>query len=123
MMLIDVHSHLNHSRFKDTLNEVIEKARKVGLKKIIVSGVNTPTNKEVLELAKKFDIVECSLGVYPIDALNIEIPALDEVGLTRQPVKMDVDQELKFIEKNKDKSCYRYCKQGQWYYPRRWKFK
>ncbi|MBD3361250.1 hypothetical protein GF358_00500 [Candidatus Woesearchaeota archaeon] len=103
MNLVDIHCHLNHDRFKDDLDEVVENAKKAGVKVIITSGVNVPTNREVLKLAEKYDIVKCTLGIYPIDALNIQIDALDEVGLTRQAEPFDVDKELEFIRKNKSK--------------------
>lgn len=104
MILVDVHCHLNHDRFKNDLDDVIKRARQAGVKMIITAGVNTPTNREVLKIAEKYkDIVKCSLGIYPIDALGIKIEALDEVGLTRQPVPMDIDEELEFIAKNKNK--------------------
>ena len=103
MNLVDVHCHLNHQKFDEDRDDVVEKARKAGVKVIITSGVNVPTNREVLELAKKYDIVKCTLGIYPIDALNIKIDALDEVGLTRQAEPFDVDEELEFImSKKKD---------------------
>lgn len=101
MNLVDIHCHLNHDRLKDNLDNVIKRAKETGVKVIITSGVNVPTNREVLKLAEKYDIVKCSLGIYPIDALNIHIEALDEVGLTRQAEPFDVDKELEFIEKNK----------------------
>ncbi len=101
MNLVDVHCHLNHDKFKKDIDTVIENAKKAGVKAIIVSGVNVPTNREVLEMSKKYDIVKCSLGVYPIDALNVHIEALDEVGLTRQPIPFDVDKELEFISSKK----------------------
>ena len=101
MELVDIHCHLNHEKFSKDLDKVIERAKKADVKVIITAGVNVPTNREALELAKKYDIVKCSLGIYPIDALNIKIDALDEVGLTRQTEPFDVDKELEFIKKNK----------------------
>lgn len=101
MLFIDVHCHLMHEMFKKDLDKVIERARKLGVKAIINSGVNTPTNREALEIAKKYpDIVKASLGVYPVDALGIVEG--DESGLTRAIVPMDVDKEIEFIAKNKD---------------------
>ena len=97
MNLVDIHCHLNHEKFNKDRDEVVQRAKDAGVKVIITSGVNVPTNREVLELAKKYDIVKCTLGIYPIDALNIKIDALDEVGLTRQAEPFDVDEELKFI--------------------------
>lgn len=102
MNLIDVHCHLNHEKFNKDRDEVVQRAKDAGVKVIITSGVNVPTNREVLEMAKKYDIVKCTLGIYPIDALNIKIDALDEVGLTRQAEPFDVDEELKFILSKKE---------------------
>ncbi|MBD3303613.1 hypothetical protein GF343_00555 [Candidatus Woesearchaeota archaeon] len=102
MNLVDVHCHLNHEKFNEDRDKVVERAKKAGVKVIITSGVNVPTNREVLELTKKYDIVKCTLGIYPIDALNIKIDALDEVGLARQAEPFDVDKELEFIKSKKD---------------------
>jgi len=101
MNLVDIHCHLNHDRLKNDLDEVIKRAKEAGVKVIITSGVNVPTNREALELSEKYDIVKCSLGIYPIDALNVRIDALDESGLTRQTEPFDVDKELEFIRQNK----------------------
>lgn len=98
MKLVDVHCHLNHEKFKKDLDAVIERAKKAGMKAVVCSGVNHPTNLEALELAKKYDIVKVSLGLYPIDLLGL---GPDEVGLTRQTEKIDLDEELEFIKKHK----------------------
>lgn len=98
-MLVDVHCHLFHEKFKSDLDKVIERARKNNVKVIISSGVNAPTNRETLEIAKKYDIVKASLGLYPIDLLGKQ----DEVGLTRQIEPFVLEDELEFIKKNKNK--------------------
>ena len=100
MNLVDVHCHLNHKYFKDKLDEVIKRAKKAGVKRIVVSGVNPPANKEVLEIANKYpDIIRVSLGIYPIDALGL---SEGETGLPRQTEKIDLNEEFRFIEKHKD---------------------
>ena len=86
MNLIDIHCHLNHASFKDDLDQVVERARKAGVKAVICSGVNHPTNQEALQLAEKYDLVKASLGLYPIDLLGL---GPDEVGLTRQTEPID----------------------------------
>jgi len=104
MKLIDVHCHLNHKNFEKDLPEVIERAKKAGLVKIICSGDNPQSNREVLELTKKYPgLVECSFGVYPLDGINFQIATPGEVGLKKED-KFDVDAELEWIKKNKD-SC------------------
>jgi len=102
MILVDVHAHLNHDYFKDKLDDVIKRAKEVGVKRIICAGLNPPTNREVLELAEKYDIIRAALGAYPTDALNIELPASYEVGLKKSD-KFNLDEEIEFIKKHKDK--------------------
>ncbi|MFC1775200.1 TatD family hydrolase [Nanoarchaeota archaeon] len=101
-MYIDVHCHLNHKQFKDDLDEVIQRARAAGVKKIITAGVNDLANRECIKLAEKYDIVECSVGAYPFDALNLQLYDPDEVGLSRHD-KFDIDKEIEFWKKNKNK--------------------
>lgn len=104
MKLVDVHCHLNHKQFENDLPEVVERAVKAGLVKIICAGVNPPTNREVLELSKKYPgLIECSFGIYPVDALNVKVGAFEETGL-RKAEHFDIDAELEWIMENKD-SC------------------
>lgn len=91
MILIDVHAHLHWKDFND-LDEVVERAKKAGIKVIITAGVDPKSNRECLEIAKKYDIVKAALGLYPMDALSRE---------TNSEMDTDVDEELKFIESNK----------------------
>lgn len=100
MHLLDVHCHLNHADFAQDLPEVLKRAEKAGVKAILCSGVNPPSNRHVMELAKKYPLIKASLGIYPIDALGL---AEAEIGLPRQTVPIDLKEEFAFIEKNKDK--------------------
>ena len=99
MKLVDVHCHLNQEYFLDKLDEVLERAKKAGLKAIIVSGTNHLANKQVLELAKKDPILKVSLGMHPIDALGL---SEGETGIPKQEEKIDLEKEFEFMEKNKD---------------------
>ncbi len=93
-LFIDVHCHLDFEGLIERLDEVIENAKKAGLKAILTSGVNPETNRKILEIASKYDIVKCSFGLYPMDALTRE---------TNEENKFDVDKELQFLADNKDK--------------------
>jgi len=103
MKLIDVHAHLEHSKFERDLDKVISRAKKAGVKLIINSGVNRETNRRALEISEKYDIVECSFGIYPVDALAREMELGEAEGFLRDIEGFDVDEELKWIEENKDK--------------------
>ena len=102
MKLIDIHAHLEHEKFKDDLDKVISRAEKAGVKFIINSGVNKKTNREALELSKKYNIVKASFGIYPIDALAKEMSELESSGFSRDIEELDVNEELKWIEEHKD---------------------
>jgi TatD DNase family protein len=95
MILIDVHAHLYWKDFND-LDEVVERARKAGVKAIITAGVDKESNRQCLEIAKKYDIVKAALGLYPIDALSRETNSELNIDINEY-----VDEELKFIETNK----------------------
>jgi len=88
-MLVDVHCHLNFKEFNSDRDEVIKRAKKNGFVSIIVSGTEHNTNKDVLKLAEKYDIIKASLGLYPtyIEKLS----------------KKEFQRDLEFIKKNKDK--------------------
>jgi len=98
-MLIDIHTHLDHPHFKENIGKVIGNAEKADLKVILTAGVNPETNRKVLELAKKYGIVKAALGIYPPQTLQKEI---DSGEYPLQENKFDFDEEIKFIEKNKD---------------------
>ena len=102
MKLIDIHAHLEHKRFEPDLPKVIERAQDAHVL-IITSGVNPTTNRAALEIAKKYDNVKVSFGLYPIDALAKELESGEASGFPRDTEAFDLDDELKFIEKNKDK--------------------
>jgi TatD DNase family protein len=85
-MFIDVHCHID---MLENLDKVVARAKKKGIEVIVTNGVNPESNREVMELSRKFKEVKFSAGMYPIDAL-----ALTEKG---------IEEEIKFIRKNKDK--------------------
>jgi TatD DNase family protein len=97
---VDVHCHINHALFKDTLNQVIARAKKVGLSAIILSGVNPENNREVLALSQKYPIIKASVGMYPTDLLGL---GPDESGLPIHKGTINLDDEFIFIRKNLDK--------------------
>jgi Tat protein secretion system quality control protein TatD with DNase activity len=70
------------------------------LKLIVTSGINKQSNRKVLELRKKYDIVKCSIGIYPVSALDKEIETSDYAEMNNN---FNIDKELDFIKSNKDK--------------------
>ncbi len=99
MILVDVHCHLTHERFKGDIPKIVERSKKAGVKAVLVSGVNPEDNKKVLELTKQYDILKASPGIYPIDALGL---APDETGLPRHKGPINLQEQFDFFKQNKE---------------------
>lgn len=98
-LLIDIHSHLDHPLLINKIDEIVSRAKNIGLKHIITNGINPETNRKCLELAKKHDIIKCGMGIYPRKALKREAESGD---YPLRIVNFDVDEEIDFIRKNKN---------------------
>jgi len=75
-MYIDTHCHL-FNEYYDNIEEIINKCKDNGVKRIIVSGVDMKSNKEVLDLVNKYDIVYGSIGFHPTELNDFSYDDLD----------------------------------------------
>ncbi len=91
-LLVDVHAHLDYPELLGRIESVIDRAEKAGVKAIIANGLELKSNKVVLELAQRFEIVRPAIGLYPVDALVKEIPEIGEIK---------IEKEFEFLEKHK----------------------
>ncbi len=87
-MLVDVHCHLNFDQFSSDRDEVIQRAKDANVVAIINSGTEYETNIQTLELAKKYNIIKASLGIYPTYVQDL--------------TEEDFQRDLKFIKEHKD---------------------
>ena len=78
MGLFDVHAHLTHSRLRDDVDAVLDRAQAAGLTSIIANGLNPGDNERVAELAARAPIVKPAYGFYPVDTVLPEMRALGE---------------------------------------------
>jgi TatD DNase family protein len=85
MLIVDVHAHLDFEEYEKDIDQVIEANKKAGVAAIINNGVDIASNRKVLELARKYNIIKPALGFYPVHAAQIK--------------EEDFDNELKFISK------------------------
>lgn len=77
-MLIDSHCHLVHEKYKESIEEIIEDAKKFGVEKFITVGVSMEENKKAIEASEKSEKIFCSVGVYPHENVNTLLPYLKE---------------------------------------------
>ena len=71
------------------LDKAISESVKMGVGKILTSGIDVKTNRSALGFSEKYDEVEACLGIFPSDSLKLS----DE----------EIDKEIEFINENKDK--------------------
>lgn len=67
-MLFDTHTHLNANKFRRDQQEVIERARLMGVKGMAIVGFDYPTIKEAQRLGEQNDDMVSIIGWHPTDA-------------------------------------------------------
>ncbi|MFN3504602.1 MAG: TatD family hydrolase [Caldimicrobium sp.] len=73
MRLIDTHAHLNWPDYKKELPQVIERAKEVGIIKIIVVGIDRKTGERALEIKETYgELIEVALGFHPHEVKKIK---------------------------------------------------
>ena len=116
MNLIDIHTHLNFPQFAEDREEVIKRAREVGVRMINV-GTDLATSREVVALAEKCPSeMWATVGIHPTDigdiswdelehlAQNKKVVAIGECGLDYFHVKdvAERQQQAEVFEKQID---------------------
>lgn len=66
-MYIDTHAHLNYPELQQNIDEVLERALKAGIKKIIVPATGYQSSLDVIELVQKHDMLFGAIGIHPTE--------------------------------------------------------
>jgi len=66
--MVDIHCHLNFPQYKNDLENVIEKAKKDGVEKIINVGTSIKESEQVVKLSEKYENLYAIVGIHPHDA-------------------------------------------------------
>lgn len=107
-MFTDTHCHLSKKDY-DNLEEIIAHAKEKGITKMIANGTDIESNKETLELSKKYPCIYPAIGFHPESLENYEkkdlqfiednidsIIAIGEIGLDYhyEPCDRESQKEL-----------------------------
>ncbi|MFA6992676.1 MAG: TatD family hydrolase [Candidatus Gracilibacteria bacterium] len=71
-MLIDTHAHISFPEFFNDLEEVLDRAKKAGVEKMISVGCDLKSCEGSLALAQKHDFVYATLGLHPYEARAVD---------------------------------------------------
>ena len=65
MFLTDTHCHLNFDRYQKDLEDVLKRAREVGVKRILVPAIDLDSSREILALVEDDPLLYAAVGVHP----------------------------------------------------------
>jgi TatD DNase family protein len=115
-MIIDTHIHLDDDRYNEDLEDVLDRARKGGVKRFIIPGADPQTLDKAIAIAEQYDDVYFSVGVHPYDMDNYredifhtyltheKCVAVGECGLDY--FRLEGSDEEKAAEKAKQKEVF-----------------
>ena len=119
MKIIDTHCHLNDEALHKDLDNVISRAQKVGVEKMIVIGWDEASSKLAIKLAEQYDFIYAVIGFHPENIFDVndeilystlelykhpKVVGIGEIGLdyhwTKEPEKRELQKEyfIKQIE-------------------------
>lgn len=78
LSMIDTHAHLMFPQFKDDFEDVIKRAREVGVSKIINVGCDEESSAQAIKMAKEYDFLYATVGLHPYDAEKASQEIFDE---------------------------------------------
>jgi TatD DNase family protein len=79
--VIDAHAHLTDLRFAEDVNDVLDRARKAGIVRVVTAGEDLGSSEEAVALARRHADVRVAVGVHPHRAATWSEESL--VHLTR----------------------------------------
>jgi len=70
-MLIDTHTHLNFKAFEKDWPEVVERAKKAGVGKMMVVGTDLESSGRAAEMAEKTEGLYATVGIHPVHCQSV----------------------------------------------------
>ena len=113
MKLIDTHCHLNDEQLYQNIDEVISRALKTGIEKMVVIGWDKASSELAIKIAEQYPFIYACVGFHPenLDGVNNEIlnevlslsshpkvVGIGEIGLDyhweKDPAKREIQKEF-----------------------------
>lgn len=79
MRLTDTHCHLYFNNYQEDLDQVIDRAKKAGVERILVPAIDLATSRDVIGLIEKHDLIFGAVGVHPNSATSWDSKTISEL--------------------------------------------
>ncbi len=79
MQLIDSHCHIDFDVFDSDRDQVLARAAKAGVKRLVNPSTGMENSRRVFELAKRYANIYAAVGVHPYDAPQVDKDSLAEL--------------------------------------------
>jgi TatD DNase family protein len=89
-MFIDTHTHLHFEQYDKDRSEVIQRAVKSDVKRIISLGIDQTSSIQAVEISRKYDAVFAAIGIHPSEA---HLAKAEDV----QKIRALIKQESKIV--------------------------
>ncbi len=109
-MLVDTHCHLYFDRFQPDLEQVLDRARQAGVKRILVPGIDLATSQAAIRLAEANPEIFAAVGCHPTElqawspdtlvelrrlAQHPKVVAVGEIGLDYYHDRSQVELQVR----------------------------
>jgi TatD DNase family protein len=78
-MFIDTHAHLEFPEFTEDLEDVLLRAKQVGVERIITVGINLESSRKAIQFAERYPEIYASVGIHPNSATQEHEDFLSEL--------------------------------------------
>ncbi len=72
-MLIDTHAHLDYPEFQKDFSEVLDRATKAAVTRIITIGTSIQGSRQAVALASAHDAIFATVGIHPTDTSDAHV--------------------------------------------------
>jgi TatD DNase family protein len=92
--LTDTHCHLDFDSFDEDRDEIISRARQVGIRFILNPGIDVQSSRKALRLSERYEEVFIACGIHPNDATSWNDNTINELRLLARGAKVRAIGEI-----------------------------
>jgi len=88
LRLIDTHAHLDFDDYDQDRDQVLKRAREIGVEKIFNIGADLESSRRTVDLAERYEDIYAVVGIHPHEADSVDQKSLTEIKKLAQSKKV-----------------------------------